>query len=158
VDIHSIQHNMSSVAGGVRGRELGLEPGPEPVDEPEFGFEFEPRGLLVERIRIPPVLTAEQARAIHTLKPFLKAIADVNRLGILQELAREGSSGLSVLELSERLNLSQPLTSWHLLILKRARLVSPTRAGRQHIYRLNQQRLNEYRELFNRVMPEPEHR
>lgn len=99
--------------------------------------------------RIPPVLSVEQAVAMQDLKPFLKAVADVNRLAILQELSREG--GLSVLDLSERLVLSQPLTSWHLHILKRARLVTPTHLGRQRIYRLNHEQLQEYRELFEQV-------
>ncbi len=99
---------------------------------------------------VPPVLSAEQAAAIHNLKPFLKAIADVNRLAILRELGREGSLG--VLDLSDRLMLSQPLTSWHLHILKRARLVASTHLGRQRIYRLNRERLGEYKELFGKVI------
>ncbi|HUP27388.1 MAG TPA: metalloregulator ArsR/SmtB family transcription factor [Chloroflexia bacterium] len=99
---------------------------------------------------VPPILSEEQAEATFALKPFLKAVGDVNRLAILQELARQ--DGLSVLDLSDRLVLSQPLTSWHLHILKRARLVSPTHVGRQRIYRLNRDMLEEYRELFNRVM------
>lgn len=86
---------------------------------------------------------------MYSLKPFLKAVADVNRLAILQELARE--DGLSVLDLSDRLVLSQPLTSWHLHILKRARLVAPTNQGRQRIYRLNRERLQEFRDLFTWV-------
>lgn len=99
--------------------------------------------------RVPPVLSAEQAEAMSDLKGFLRAIADVNRLAILQELAHQ--DGLSVLDLSDRLVLSQPLTSWHLHILKRARLVAPTHVGRQRIYRLNRDRLQEYRELFGWV-------
>ena len=98
---------------------------------------------------VPPVLSPEQARAMLALKPFLKAVADVNRLAILQELANQ--DGLSVLDLSDRLMLSQPLTSWPLLILKRARLVTPTRLGRQRIYRLNRERLQEYRDLFEKT-------
>jgi DNA-binding transcriptional ArsR family regulator len=98
---------------------------------------------------VPPVLTDEQALAMYNLKAFLKAVGDVNRLAILQELARE--DGLSVLDLSDRLVLSQPLTSWHLHILKRARLVAPTNHGRQRIYRLNRERLQEYRDLFQWV-------
>src|SRR5438067_7921445 len=98
---------------------------------------------------VPPVLSLEEASAMQDLKPFLKAVADLHRLAILQELAREG--GLSVLDLSARLDLSQPLTSWHLHILKRARLVTPTHLGRQRIYRLNRERLQEYRELFDQV-------
>lgn len=98
---------------------------------------------------VPPVLSPEQVLAMHDLKPFLKAVADVNRLAILQELGRE--DGLSVLDLSDRLLLSQPLTSWHLHILKRAHLVTPTHLGRQRIYRINRDRLQEYRKLFEQV-------
>ena len=98
---------------------------------------------------IPPVLDAEQVAAMRELKPFLKAVADVNRLAILQELSKQ--DGLNVLDLAERLLLSQPLTSWHLHILRRARLVTQTTMGRQHVYRLNRQRLAEYRELFAEV-------
>jgi DNA-binding transcriptional ArsR family regulator len=108
----------------------------------------EPRRRVKEFV--PPVLSDEQAAALVSLKAFLKAIADVNRLAVLQELAREG--GLSVLDLSDRLVLSQPLTSWHLLILKRARLVTSTHLGRQRIYRLNRDRLHEYRDLFNQLI------
>lgn len=99
---------------------------------------------------VPPVLTLEQAEAMHKLKAFLKAVGDVNRLAILQELGRE--NGLSVLDLSDRLILSQPLTSWHLHILKRARLVAPTNQGRQRIYRLDRDRLQEYKDLFHWIM------
>lgn len=100
--------------------------------------------------RIPPVLSAEQAATVRTLRLFLKTVADVNRLAILQELGKE--EGLSVLDLSDRLMLSQPLTSWHLHILKRARLVTPTTAGRQRIYRLNRHHLQEYKELFEQAI------
>lgn len=101
---------------------------------------------------IPPVLSAERAAAVRVLKPFLKAIADINRIAILQELSREGDAGLSVLDVSDRLMLSQPLTSWHLHILKRARLVTVVRLGRQRIYRLDLERLGEHRKLFDWVM------
>ena len=107
-------------------------------------------GLGQRGEHFPPVLSAERAAAMRELKPFLKAIADVNRLAILQELSRE--DGLNVLDLAERLALSQPLTSWHLLILKRAHLVQPTNIGRQHVYRLNHQRLQEYKEMFDGVL------
>src|SRR4051812_8633853 len=91
--------------------------------------ETNPRSMALGERFFPPVLTQEKAEAIRDLKPFLKAIADVNRLAILQELSR--SNGLNVLDIADRLLLSQPLTSWHLHILKRARMVTITNAGRQ---------------------------
>ncbi len=112
------------------------------------GRDRDPYDLPPERI--PPVLSDEQVATVRTLKAFLKAVADVNRLAILGELSREGE--MSVLDISARVLLSQPLTSWHLHILKRARLVAFRTVGRQRIYRLNRERLKEYRELFDQVL------
>ena len=106
----------------------------------------------IEEQHTPPVLTAERAAMVRALKPFLRAVEDINRVAILQELGREEPDGLSVLDLSDRLMLSQPLTSWHLHILKRARLVEPTNKGRQRIYRLKREMLGEYKELFGWVI------
>jgi len=101
--IESVDRSITSGGGAV------------PEQEKHFGARREAH---------PPVLTAEKAARMRELKPFLKAIADANRLAIIQELSRE--DGLNVLDIADRLALSQPLTSWHLLILKRAHLVTPT--------------------------------
>ena len=98
------------------------------------------------------MLSAERAAAVRLLKPFLKAVGDINRIAVLQELNREGDNGLNVQDLSDRLMLSQPLTSWHLHILKRARLVTVAHLGRQRIYRLDRERVGEHRKLFDWVM------
>lgn len=131
-NLEALDHSIPSL-GGVRA-------------EPEKGRKGK-KGRAGEPV--PPVLSEEQATSIEALKPFLKAIADTNRIAILRELS--GVDGLSVLDLSDRLMLSQPLTSWHLHILKRARLVKPTHQGRQRIYRLDRDRIREYRELFQWV-------
>ncbi len=88
--------------------------------------------------------------AIEALKPYLRAIGDPKRVYILHELAQAGER--TVLELAALLGLSQPLTSWHLLILKRARLVAPTRRGRQILYRLDSDRLREWRTQFDALI------
>ena len=118
---------------------------------PERGEGKRGRRKQVEE-HIPPVLSAERAAAVRVIKPFLKAIGDINRIAVLQELSREGDAGLNVQDLSDRLMLSQPLTSWHLHILKRARLVTVAHLGRQRIYRLDRERLGEHKELFDWVL------
>jgi DNA-binding transcriptional ArsR family regulator len=57
-----------------------------------------------------------------------------------------------VLELAEMLGLSQPLTSWHLHILKTAQLVAPTRRGRKVVYRLDNDHLREWRTQFDALI------
>ena len=60
-----------------------------------------------------------------------QAVADPVRRGLL-DLLRE--SELTVLELGRRFNVTQPAISHHLLILKKAGLVSARRVGRQRVY------------------------
>ena len=88
--------------------------------------------------------------AVEALKPYLRAIGDPKRVYILHELAQAGER--TVLELAALLGLSQPLTSWHLHILKGARLVAPTRQGRKILYRLDNDRLREWRTQFDALM------
>lgn len=57
-----------------------------------------------------------------------KALADVNRLRIVQRLA-EGTA--SVTDLIEEIGLSQPLVSWHIGRLRAAGLVTTLRRGRE---------------------------
>ena len=88
--------------------------------------------------------------AVDALKPYLRAIGDTKRMFILHELARAGEH--TVLELAEMLGLSQPLTSWHLHILKAAELVAPSRRGRKVVYRLDTDRLREWRRQFDALV------
>lgn len=80
----------------------------------------------------------------------MKAVGDGTRLLILQILAARGE--LKVTDISKGLRLSQPLTSWHLLILKKADLVVPRRVGRQIYYGLNRDRIEEYQSRFDELM------
>lgn len=85
-------------------------------------------------------------KRVKELKPYLAAVADATRLCILQELAQQ--TELPVHDISETLALSQPLTSWHLLILKRANLVKTRKLGRQVLYRLDREHLLAYQAQF----------
>ena len=59
---------------------------------------------------------------------------------------------MPVHDISETLALSQPLTSWHLLILKRANLVKTRKSGRQVLYRLDREYLLAYQAQFAELM------
>ncbi len=89
-------------------------------------------------------------KRVRELKPYLAAVADATRLCILQELSQHQE--LPVHDISEALVLSQPLTSWHLLILKRANLVTTRKSGRQVLYRLDREHLLAYQAQFAALM------
>lgn len=80
------------------------------------------------RIRSTIATIVDQPDDLRELRVFHKALADVNRLRIVQRLARGRAS---VTELIEHVGLSQPLVSWHLGRLRSAGLVETTRKGRE---------------------------
>ena len=75
----------------------------------------------------------DQPDELRDVRLFHKALADVNRLRIVQRLA-EGDA--SVTELIEHVGLSQPLVSWHLGRLRAAGIVETRRNGRETVCRL----------------------
>jgi DNA-binding transcriptional ArsR family regulator len=91
-----------------------------------------PRGdpLSPTRARIRSTLAriVDQPDDLRELRIVHKALADVNRLRIVQRLA-EGTA--SVTDLIEEIGLSQPLVSWHIGRLRAAGLVSTLRRGRE---------------------------
>lgn len=70
---------------------------------------------------------------LRALRLVHKALADVNRLRIVQRLA---AGEATVSELIEQVGLSQPLVSWHIARLRVAGLVETRRAGRETVSRL----------------------
>jgi len=72
------------------------------------------------------------------LKRMIKALAGIARLTIVYHLARQPE--ITVTSLTDMLNISQPLVSWHLRKLRRAGLIETRRAGRQVYCSLNKAR------------------
>jgi len=69
---------------------------------------------------------------------FAKAIADETRQKIMKICCCEW---LSVNEIVEHLNVTQPTVSHHLAILRQAGLVNIREEGKQTFYQLNQNRM-----------------
>jgi len=69
---------------------------------------------------------------------FAKALADETRQKIMKFCC---CNWLSVTEIVERLNVTQPTVSHHLAILREAGLVEVRQEGKQTFYKLNQKRI-----------------
>jgi DNA-binding transcriptional ArsR family regulator len=82
------------------------------------------------RIRGTVASVVDQPDDLRQIRLFHKALADVNRLRIVQRLA-DGPA--TVTELIEHVGLSQPLVSWHLGKLRTSGIVTTARAGRETI-------------------------
>lgn len=89
----------------------------------------------IAAITSPP----EELRAVAS---YHKALADPTRLRLLQRLAHKPAT---VAELTEHVDLSQPLVSWHLHRLKAAGVVVTRRSGREVICTLSRDALDYFR-------------
>ena len=82
----------------------------------------------------------DRPEELRQIRLFHKALADVNRLRIVQRLA-DGSA--SVTELIDHVGLSQPLVSWHLGRLRASGIVTTSRIGRETICSLRTEAFSE---------------
>ncbi len=85
------------------------------------------------------------------LRASLRAMADLARLRILQQLAGYEHEEITVSDLIRALRISQPLASWHLRILRKAGLVTTHRNGRQVYCSLNRARVEECRQALGEL-------
>ncbi len=86
-------------------------------------------------------------QSFQQLHAYFRALSDAARLEILDLLAAS-SKDLTVTDLARRLDISQPLCSWHIRRLVKLGVVRMTRVGREARCSLNRQRLIEYQRAF----------
>ncbi|GAC1482575.1 MAG: hypothetical protein PVSMB9_08330 [Candidatus Dormibacteria bacterium] len=93
--------------------------------------------------------------SLRELRAHYQALASITRLKILELLA--GIQEITVQELADALDLSQPGLSWHLRMLRKGQLVKARRSGRLVYCSLNREGLNAFhRELSTRIAPRPQ--
>lgn len=91
------------------------------------------------------------------LSLHFEGLANPTRLKIVERLA--GAVEIRVSELAELCKVSQPRMSWHLRILRRARVVRTRREGREVLCRLDREAIADHLRSFVRLLaqggPEP---
>lgn len=85
------------------------------------------------RIRSTIASVVDAPDELRDVRQFHKALADVNRLRIVQRLALGEAT---VTDLIDHVGLSQPLVSWHIGKLRLAGLVDTRRSGRETFCRI----------------------
>ena len=92
--------------------------------------------------------------SLREFRAHYQALASITRLRILQFLA--GIPEITVLELADAIQISQPHLSWHLRMLRRGQLVRTRRVGRAVYYSLNREGLNAFhRQVSTLIAPRP---
>jgi ArsR family transcriptional regulator len=92
---------------------------------------------------------------LKQLEKISKALGDVNRLKILNLIARHGGVG-QCSAVQECLELAQPSVSHHIKILIEADLIEAVKEGRHYKYLLNQKTMDAYLQAMSlQLRPEP---
>lgn len=87
------------------------------------------------------------------LEKISKALGDVNRLKILNHIAKNGGTGRCS-AIQDCIDLAQPSVSHHIKILIEAELIEAEKEGRNHTYIFNIHTFTEYiNELNCQVKP-----
>ena len=81
--------------------------------------------------------------------PLLKAFADETRLKIIDMLS---SGEMCACHLLEQLNITQPTLSYHMRILTQCELISGRKEGIWMKYRLNTEKVDEYRQFLDELL------
>lgn len=80
---------------------------------------------------------------LKQLEKIAKALGDINRLKILEDMADHGGS-IQCSQIMSGLDLAQPSVSHHIKALTEAGLIEPEKEGRSYSYILNKILLKEY--------------
>ncbi len=91
--------------------------------------------------------------SVRDLRTYYRALGDETRLRVLQLLATEGERTVS--DIAERLDLSQPLLSWHLRRLRRAGVIRTVRVGREVRCSFDRERFAQLHERGFRTLMNP---
>ncbi len=87
------------------------------------------------------------------LAAYFEGLANPTRLRIVQRLAEVKESRVS--DVALLLGISQPRMSWHLRLLRRARIVTTRRDGREVFCRLDRDSIQASFSRFSRLVEEP---
>lgn len=93
--------------------------------------------------------------SLEGMSSVFEAVSEQTRRRILQAL-RDAGAELSVSELVDQLEVSQPTVSKHLRVLRDHDLVEVREDGQRRLYRINVTALDPVREWIDEFYPEPE--
>ena len=85
----------------------------------------------------------------NEMTEIFKALGDPNRLRIIRMLASNMINTLTVSELAEKLNITQPAASQHIKVLKNIRLLEPHKEGYRVYYQINLDAITEIKESID---------
>ena len=92
---------------------------------------------------------------LEDLSEFFKALGDPTRLKLVRLLMFNDEDKLKVIDLAEKIGVSQPAITQHINVLKELRLIQSNREQNRIYYYVNKKKFNSYRRILNTMLEIP---
>ncbi|MBN1215378.1 MAG: winged helix-turn-helix transcriptional regulator [Candidatus Lokiarchaeota archaeon] len=92
---------------------------------------------------------------LENLSTILKALADPTRLKLISLLMFNDEDKRRVIDLAEKIGISQPAITQHIKILKDVNLVKARREQNKKFYFINKKVFESYKKILNKALEEP---
>ena len=89
---------------------------------------------------------------LEDLSEFFKALGDPTRLKLVRLLMFNDEDKLKVIDLAEKIGISQPAITQHINILKELNLIQSEREQNRRYYFINKTKFKSYRRVLNKML------
>ena len=86
------------------------------------------------------------------LSEFFKALSDPTRLKLVRILMFNDEEKLKVIDLAEKIGISQPAITQHINILKELNLIESSREQNRKYYYVNKKKFKSYKRILNTML------
>ena len=92
---------------------------------------------------------------LEDLTEFFKALSDPTRLKLVRILMFNDEDKLKVIDLAEKIGISQPAITQHINILKELNLIQSNREQNRKYYYINKGKFKYYKRILNKMLEIP---
>ncbi|MFX1364741.1 MAG: ArsR/SmtB family transcription factor [Promethearchaeota archaeon] len=89
---------------------------------------------------------------VEDLSQFFKALADPTRLKLLRLLMFNDENKLKVIDIADKVGISQPAITQHINILKELGLIKSNKEQNRNYYYVNRGKFKSYKRVLNTVL------
>ena len=89
---------------------------------------------------------------LEDLSLFFKALSDPTRLKLIRLLMFNDEDKLKVIDLAEKIGISQPAITQHINILKELSLIQSDREQNRIYYYINKRKFKSYKKLLSKML------
>jgi len=92
---------------------------------------------------------------LEGLSEFFKALSDPTRLKLVRILMFNDENKLKVIDIAEKIGITQPAITQHINVLKELGLIQSSREQNRKYYYVNKKKFKSYRRILNTMLEIP---